>query len=158
MDALAASVKHLIRKQPRRVFHTIAARRGEFQVDIAFMQYEQSPKYIEANHGMRCMLVAIEVATRYGYAVPMSDKTASTVVEALETIYHQAEANQLESESILSPIQIVTTDDGNEFTNAQWKEFLDDHGIREYTKEPDNRFGLAVVDRFILTLKTWLED
>jgi len=122
------------------------------------MQYEQSRQYIKANHGMRCMLVAIEVATRYGYAVPMPSKSATSVLDAFETFYSQAETNQVEAESTLSPIQTLTTDDGNEFTNVRWQQLMQDRGIHQFIKEPGNRFGLAVVDRFIRTLKTWLED
>ncbi len=157
-EAMQASRRQLTRKPARRMFHTIVARRGEFQLDIAFMQYEQSRRYIEANHGMRCMLVAIEVATRYGYAVPMPNKSASSVLVAFETFYSQAEAKQIEAESALSPVQTLTTDDGSEFTNTQWQQLMQDRGIRQFIKEPGNRFGLAVVDRFIRTLKTWLED
>jgi len=157
-EALSESRKQLIKKPPKRIFHPIIAMRGMFQVDIAFMQYEQSKRYIEANHGMRCMLVAIEIATRYGYAVPMPDKSSESVVEAFKTIYHQAEAQQIESESVISPIQTVTTDDGSEFTNQAWKDLMQSLGIMHYIKEPDDRFSLGVIDRFIRTLKTWIED
>jgi hypothetical protein len=56
------------------------------------------------------------------------------------------------------PFHTVTTDDGPEFTNQHWQQLLRERGIRQFIKEPGDRFSLGVIDRVTRTIKTWLED
>jgi hypothetical protein len=121
-------------------------------MDIAFVKYSHSKRYKDANAGMTCMLVAIEIATRYAYVVPMEGKSIPEVKRAFEAMWQSAvEEDGLE-------MNTITTDDGSEFTNHSWDELLSVRGVKQYIKEPGDRFSLGVIDRFTRTLKTWLED
>jgi len=151
MAAAELSRQEIIRKPPRQVYHSIVTEQGSYQMDIAFARYADSPRYIAANGGMSCMLVAVDVATRYAYAEPMSGKDWSEVCRAFDVIWHAARAAHVS-------FHTVTTDDGSEFTNQHWQQLLRARGVRQFIKEPGDRFSLGVVDRVIRTIKTWLED
>jgi len=58
-EALEQSKRELVRQPPHRVYHSIVAEPGSYQLDIAFVKYSHSKRYKEANDGMTCMLVAI---------------------------------------------------------------------------------------------------
>lgn len=162
--ASAASRRQLTRKPARRIFHSIVANQHDYQIDIAFMPYAESAQYRAVNAGHTAMLIAIETATRYAYAEPMRGKSATEVLRAFDVIWRQAESDaggkqQLGGMSYGSaPMNSITTDDGSEFTNAQWQYMLDERGVRQFIKEPGDRFSLAVIDRAIGVIKTWLED
>ena len=145
------SKKQLLQQPGKRVFHTIVARPGDYQMDIAFMKYSESPKYLKLNEGYSCLLLAVETATRYACASPMKSKEAKEVLDAFNRI-----AQGVSNEG--RPILRLTTDDGKEFNNRIWDQRMDELNVKQYVKEPGDRYSLGVIDRLTRTLKTWIED
>lgn len=145
------TAKQITSKPPRRAFASITSELGDYQGDIAFMRFSESAKYRAKNDGMTCILIVIETASRYAYAVPMQNKEAHTVVKTFSAIYMQVR-NQWRY------INRLTTDDGHEFNNREWDALMRDCLIKQYVKEPGDRFSLGIIDRFTRTFKTMIED
>jgi len=147
------SLKELVKRPPRRKFHTIRAKPGVFQVDIAFLKYGDSKKYRKENQGHSCLLMAVEIATRRAYISAMKGKSAAEVLDAFERILTGIERDG-------TVVTAITTDEGSEFHNAQWDRFLASQipPIVQHRKEALDRFSLGIIDRFTRTIKEMIED
>lgn len=146
-----ATAKQITSKPPRRVFASITSELGDYQADIAFMRFSESAKYRAKNDGMTCILIVIETASRYAYALPMKNKEAQTVIDAFSAIYLQVRDQW-------RYITNLTTDNGHEFNNQAWDALMRDCQIKQYVKEPGDRYSLGIIDRFTRTIKTMIED
>jgi hypothetical protein len=103
------------------------------------------------NQGYSCVLLAVEVPTRFAYAVPMKSKSTNDVRTAFQRIHRAI------IERGLLFINL-TTDDGTEFTNNEMQSYLNENHINHWIKEPTDRYSLGVIDRLCRTLKTWITD
>jgi hypothetical protein len=72
-SSLARSKAEIKKRPGRRMFHSIVANIGDYACDIVFMQYGSSDEMRKANKlpngHATCMLVVIELPTRYAYAL-----------------------------------------------------------------------------------------
>lgn len=93
------------------------------------------------NDGFKFLLTVIDCFSRYAFAVPLQNKSATSVVRAF--------AQTIENRR---PVY-VQSDKGREFLNAIFQEFLKDNSIIHYTSENDD-VKCALVERFNRTLKT----
>ena len=109
-----------------------------FQADLADMRNLST-----YNDGYAYMLTCIDVFSRYAFAVPIRDKRGVTVSAAFETIFANRVPNMLQ------------TDRGLEFLNAQVREVLRKHDIHHYSSLNDD-IKAALVERFNRTLKSRL--
>ena len=148
---LAQSKRDVLKRPPKRIFHSILGHEGDYQVDIMFMRHKDSAKYKRINKGFTCVLLAVEVPTRFAYAVPMKTKTAKEVIDSFNKIYNAIEEN---GKFLLN----ITTDDGTEFKNRAFQALLHERGIGHYVKEPDDRYSLGIIDHLCRTLKEWIAD
>ena len=86
------------------------------------------------NRGIKYLLAVIDVFSKYGYLVPLNDKTGKSVASALKTIFKERKPEKM------------WVDKGKEFYNKDVKEL-----IELYSTENEEKS--SVVERWIRTMK-----
>src|SRR5207244_3695191 len=109
---------------------------SQWQADLVEMQ-----KYKRVNQGYRYLLTVIDIFSKYAWVKPLHDKTGHSITEAFSQIIN-------ESDRFPNKLQ---TDDGKEFKNREFQDFLKDKGIVFFTVPSDKK--ASVVERFNRTLK-----
>ena len=94
-----------------------------------------------ANGNYKYLLVAVDVFSRIAFAVPMKNKTTSTVVESAKEILDETEP------------AIINCDNGSEFINSEFKKLLNNRGIEIKYVDVGDHHRLGIVDRFVRTLR-----
>ena len=107
-----------------------------WSVDLADMQLIS--KY---NKGIRYLLCAIDLFSKFTFAVPLKDKKRTTIVNAFQSIldYSKRKPNK------------TWIDQGREFYNNHFKKWLKDSNIEMYSTYNEGKS--VVAERFIRTLK-----
>ena len=101
-------------------------------------------KFSRYNRGMKFLLTAIDVFSKYAWAIPIKNKTADSVVKALKKLLLQ----------LKNPPHLVHTDKGKEFWNRSVQALFKKHNVRHYSSQSEHK--ASVVERFNRTLKTKL--
>jgi transposase InsO family protein len=97
------------------------------------------------NDNMTFILCVIDVFSKYGWAVPLKDKTGKSMIQGFETIFKQTSRR---------PTKLFS-DKGKEYLNKPFQTFLKKHNISYFhTNNPDTK--CAVVERWQRTLKSKL--
>lgn len=97
----------------------------------------------EYNDKFKYILAVIDVFSKYGFMVPLKDKTGSSVKKAFEQIF---------SKSGRKP-ENLQTDKGSEFTSRNVRNFLKINDVSFYTtKNPDVK--ASVIERWNRAIKT----
>ena len=86
------------------------------------------------NRGIKYLLAVIDVFSKYGYLIPLKDKTGKSVTSALKIIFKERKPEKM------------WVDKGKEFYNKDVKEF-----IELYSTENEKKS--SVVERWIRTMK-----
>ena len=107
-------------------------------IDIDLADFSRLSRY---NKKVRFLMVTVDTFSRLLRVHPMLDKSASSVLEALKSIYPAGSPQ----------IQKIRTDLGLEFRNGKVKEFLKTRGIRHVFASPPIKAGYA--ERCIQSLK-----
>ena len=92
------------------------------------------------NDNHRYILTCIDVLSKYAFAVPLHNKSAPVVSEAIRAIINERRPN------------FVQTDKGTEFLNHEVQKLFRDNDIKFYTTENDT-IKASVCERFNRTLK-----
>ena len=108
-------------------------------VDLAYMQLLS-----RQNKGIKYLLCVIDLFSKYAFVVPLKDKKGASVVKGFKKIVN---------ESSRRPNKIWV-DQGSEFYNNGFKNWLRDEGIEMYSTY--NEGESVVAERFIRTLKNKL--
>lgn len=95
------------------------------------------------NDGMKYILTAIDVFSKYAYAIPLKNKSAKTVLEAFKKLFKQTKF-----------VVNLQTDSGTEFVNKLLSKYLKKNKIHHYTSHSETK--ASVVERFNRTLKSKL--
>jgi len=119
--------------QRRKV--TAPCRNYLFQADLIFMQ-----KYKHSNKKYQYLLSVIDVFSRYGYCIPLKNKTADEIIRGF---------TQILSEKRRKP-KFLSCDEGKEFFNVKFKQFLEKFNIKLYHNF--SPFKACVVERFNRTI------
>ena len=106
-------------------------------VDLANIQLLS--KY---NKGIRFLLCAIDVFSKYAWDVPLKDKKVISIVKAFQIILKQSNRKPNK----------IWVDKGSEFYNVYFKKWLRDNDIVMYSTH--NEGQSVVAERFIRTLKS----
>lgn len=127
------------RKFPRNV--TYADNLDEcWQTDLCDFQ-----SLSKDNGGIRYVLCVIDVFSKYGWAVPIKDKTGPSIVRAFQTLFKDTPRR---------PSRLFS-DKGKEYLNKTFQKFLKDHDITYiHTHNPDTK--CSVVERWQRTIKAKL--
>ena len=105
-------------------------------VDLVDMQLLS--KY---NKGIRFLLCAIDIFSKYAWVVPLKDKKGISIVKAFQSILKQS--NEKPNK--------IWVDKGSEFYNTYFKKWLRDNDIVMYSTHNEGKS--VVTERFIKTLK-----
>lgn len=112
--------------------------------EIWSMDIVEMTAFASENDGFKYILNAIDVFSRFAYAIPLKSKNASDVLAAFKKII---------SEAGTKPIKIYT-DAGKEFLNEKMKQFLNKNKITQYSTYGEHK--ASIVERFNRTIKNWL--
>ena len=108
--------KPIIRKFKKRKVYS-SFKDNIWCVDLADMQLIS--KY---NRGIRYLLCAIDLFSKYAFVVPLKDKKGTTIVNAFQSIL----------DSLKRKPNKIWVDQGNGFYNKSFKKWLKDNNIKMY--------------------------
>jgi len=109
-----------------------------FQIDLMDMSLLAT-----RNRGFCWVLTAIDVYSRYAWAIPVKRKTQGLMKAALETLLLQAKRTP----------QRITSDNGKEFVNAAVQALFRKNSIQHYTTQVGDKRTTGLVERFNRTLR-----
>ena len=75
------------------------------------------------NKGIRFILCAIDLFSKYAFVVPLKDKKGTTIVNAFQSILRNSKRNPNK----------IWVDQGSEFYNTHFKKWLKDNDIIMYS-------------------------
>ena len=126
--------KPIIRKFKKRKVYS-SFRDNIWGVDLADMQ--SLSKY---NKGNKYLLCAIDLFSKYAWVVPIKDKKGTSIVNAFQKIISEGRKPNK-----------IWVDQGSEFYNKSFKDFLKINNIEMYSTYNEGKS--VVAERFIRTLK-----
>ena len=126
--------KQIIRKFKKRKVYS-SFRDNIWGVDLADMQ--SLSKY---NKGIKYLLCAIDLFSKYAWVVPIKDKKGTSIVNAFQKIISEGRKPNK-----------IWVDQGSEFYNNSFKDFLKINNIEMYSTYNEGKSVIA--ERFIRTLK-----
>jgi hypothetical protein len=103
-------------------------------------------RFVQANDGYRYILTVVDILTKSAWAVPLRNKTGSSIAAAFNTIFRQSGRHPRK----------LQTDDGKEFLNVQMRTLLRARDINHFTYN-NEEIKAACVERFNRTLKSRME-
>lgn len=111
---------YTLHKPVRKKFKTnrviVYAMDQQWQADIADLS-----TYKSYNSNYRYILTCIDILSKFAWAVPLRQKRGEDVVKAFEIIFKERVPKYLQ------------TDQGTEFTNAQFQKLLKRHQVKFFT-------------------------
>ena len=138
-DWLAGQDAYTLHKPVRRTFPRRKTIVGgidhQWQADLIDTQ-----RLNKDNDGYNYILTIIDVLSKYAWAVPLKNKTGSTLVSAFDGVFADRQP------------QALQTDKGTEFINRTFQKYLKDRGVRFFTTESED-IKASIVERFNRTLK-----
>jgi transposase InsO family protein len=136
---LSGELTYTLHKPARRRFKrnriVVSHVNEQFQADLVDMQ-----QFTGKNNQYRYILTAIDVFSKYAWAVPLKNKFGSSIRRGLMKIFKDR-----------TPLNLQT-DKGTEFTNKGVQDLLKRNGIHYFTSH-NSYIKCAVVERFNRTLK-----
>ena len=108
-------------------------------VDLADMQ-----SLSRKNKGIKYLLCAIDLFSKYAFLIPLHDKKGISIVNAFNKIIKQSNRKPNK----------IWVDQGGEFYNDVFEKWLSDHDINMYSTYNEGKS--VVAERFIRTLKNKL--
>ena len=105
--------------------------------DLVDMQY-----YSRSNAGFKYILMVIDVFSKYGWAIPLKNKTGAEIVRAFRELLGSGQA----------PPNFLWTDKGREFDNKLFRAFLDEKKVHLYWTENEEKS--CIVERWNRTIKS----
>ena len=105
--------------------------------DLVDMQY-----YSRSNAGFKYILMVIDVFSKYGWAIPLKNKTGAEMVRAFRELLGSGQA----------PPKFLWTDKGREFDNKLFRTFLDEKKVHLYWTENEEKS--CIVERWNRTIKS----
>ena len=138
-DSLTDELHKPVRKRfkKRKVFAKKA--NDIMAADLVDMQY-----FARGNKGFRYILMIIDVFSKYGYAIPLKNKTAAEMVKAFKKLWKSGMPN----------FRLLWTDKGSEFLNKPMRELLENRNVQIYWTENEEKS--TVVERWNRTIKQWM--
>ena len=105
-----------------------------------FLRVQKLVKFCKYNKGIKYLLCAIDLFSKYAWVVPLKDKRGISIVNAFQKIISEGrKANK------------IWVDQVSEFYNNFFKDFLKINNIETYSTYNEGK--LVVVERFSRTLK-----
>ena len=134
--------KPIIKKFKKRKVYSFF-RDNIWGVDLADVQ--SLSKY---NKGIKYLLCAIDLFSKYAWVIPIKDKKETSIVSAFQKTI--SEGSEAQSKGQRKPNKIWVDQDSN-FYNNSFKDFLKINNIEMYSTYNEGKS--VVAERFIRTLK-----
>ena len=128
----------VIKKFPKRKIVTL------FIDDLWAADLVIMDKFAGENDGYKYMLNVIDTFSKFAWSEPLFRKSGADVAVAFKTILQRAKYNGHETPNLLH------TDKGREFLNKDFRHVLNEHNIKMYHTENEEKS--AIVERFNRTL------
>ena len=96
--------------------------------------------FAKENDNVKYLLVVIDIFSRFGWAYPLTDKSANSVSSAIKKLLRDRKPNKLQ------------TDQGKEFVNSTFKQLMKENDVNFFTTT-DDAVKCAIVERFNRTLR-----
>lgn len=107
-------------------------------------------KYKKVNKGYGWLLVVIDIFSRYGWAIPIKNKSAENVEEVLVDLlakYANHSGHKLNH---------IRSDNGSEFISKKSQALFKKYEIKHWLSEPYTHNTTGIVERFNRTIRTVL--
>ena len=130
--------KPIVRKLNKRKVYS-SFKDNIWGVDLADMQLLS-----KFNKGIRFLLCAIDIFSKYAFVVPLKDKKGASIVNAFQSILDKSERKPNK----------IWIDQGSEFYNHNFKKWLANNDISMYSMYNEGKS--VVAERFIRTLRNKL--
>ena len=115
---------------------------SKFKFEILQMDLVDMSNMASANNNYNYLLVAVDVYSRFAFAIPMKSKDSKTITESIEDIVNET-----------SPL-ILNTDLGSEFISKAFVKRMTSQGTEINYVDVGEHKKLAIVDRFVRTLRS----
>ena len=146
-------VKDCLKTQDTFTRYKPIVRRHKFQrtfvkdlADQIQMDLVDMGKYKNQNKGYYWILTAVEILSRYAFAIPVYRKDTKNMTKAVDELLKQFK------ERFGKYPKVAQFDEGKEFYNVGVKELLKKHNVEYFSTNSDRK--AAIVERFNRTLKT----
>ena len=100
---------------------------------------------VKNNRDYKYILTVIDNFSKFGWTIPLKNKFAKTVTEAFSNIINNSKRKP----------KLLETDDGKEFTNKMFIEFLKLNDIKRYSRYTSK--GAVFAERFNRTIRDLLK-
>lgn len=100
-------------------------------------------KLSKYNNGVKYLLTAIDVFSKYAHAIPLKSKSADSMLDGFKKLFKETKF-----------VTNLQTDEGKEFYNKKVQTYFKSHNINNYSSHSE--FKASVVERFNRTLKSKL--
>ena len=107
-----------------------------WQIDLVDISNNAS-----VNKNYHYILICIDICSRFVYAVPLKNKNANSVDDAMILIFKSAKPT------------VIECDKGSEFTNTSFKNLMNKNNIEIRYCEVGDHHKLGIIDRFVKTLR-----
>ena len=97
------------------------------------------------NKGYRYILVVIDNFSKFGWTIPLKNKFSQSITDAFSEIIKPSNRKP----------NLLETDDGKEYVNKIFNEFLNNNNIKTYSRYTDK--GAVFAERFNKTLRNLLK-
>ena len=99
----------------------------------------------KTNRGYRYVLVVIDNFSKFGWTIPLKNKYAQSITDAFSEIIKSSNRKP----------NLLETDDGKEYVNKIFNEFLNNNNIKRYSRYTDK--GAVFAERFNRTMRNLLK-
>ena len=117
---------------------------SQFKVNICGVDLAEMQSLSRKNKGIKYLLCAIDLYSKYAFVVPLKDKKGISIVDTFNKIIKQSNRKPNK----------IWVDQGGEFYNHNFKKWLSDNNIIMYSTYNEGKS--VVAERFIRTLKNKL--
>ena len=97
------------------------------------------------NKGYRYILVVIDNFSKFGWTIPLKNKFSQSITDAFSEIIKSSNRKP----------NLLETDDGKEYVNKIFNEFLNNNKIKRYSRYTDK--GAVFAERFNKTVRNLLK-
>ena len=97
------------------------------------------------NKGYRYILVVIDNFSKFGWTIPLKNKFSQSITDAFSEIIKSSNRKP----------NLLETDDGKEYVNKIFNEFLNNNKIKRYSRYTDK--GAVFAERFNKTIRNLLK-
>ena len=99
------------------------------------------------NKNVKYLLCVIDVFTRFAWVIPLKNKFLSIITDAMSELL----------KDIKTKPEIINCDNGSEFISASFKSLCSKYKIKINYAQKGDHYKLGMIDRFIKTLRGFIE-